>query len=82
MATSTPSRDNKLCSSVYKRKHKKTILLNDRELKALNNYCSQYKVKNQSKFLRDSVFYNIMKTWDDDYPTLWDKKVMAQLIQY
>ena len=65
-----------------KRTHKKTVTLNEREIAALNEYCKKYRVKNQSKFIRDAVFNNIFKTYSDDYPTLFDKKVMAALVQF
>lgn len=69
-------------SKHYKRKHKKTMLLNDKELAALNKYCNQYKVKNQSRLIRETLFTVILKNFEEDYPTLWNKKILAQLIEY
>ena len=62
-----------------KRKYRKAILLNDRELKALDNYCKRYKVKNQSKIIREALFKKILKHYDDDYPTLFSKQELASL---
>lgn len=66
-------------SPSLKRKYRKAILLNDRELKALDNYCKRYKVKNQSKIIRESLFKSILEHYDDDYPTLFSKQELASL---
>ena len=64
------------------RKHKKSVLLNDKEIAVLNQYCEKYKVKNRSKLIRESLFSSIMGTFEDDYPTLFDKRVLAGLEKY
>lgn len=63
-----------------KRNHKVITLLNDREMKAFEGYCKRYKIKNKSKVIRDMVFTTIFESYDRDYPTLFDKQVMADLI--
>lgn len=57
-----------------------TTMLNDAEYNAINKYCKKYKVQNRSKMIRDFVFSAILQTYDRDYPTLWDKQVMADLV--
>lgn len=57
-----------------------TTMLNDTEYNAINKYCKKYKVQNRSKMIRDFVFSAILQTYDRDYPTLWDKQVMADLV--
>ncbi len=64
------------------RKHKKSVLLNDKEIAVLTQYCERYKVKNKSKLIRESLFTSILETLEDDYPTLFDKRVLAGLERY
>jgi hypothetical protein len=56
-----------------KRKTKKTILLNNLEVQALEKYFKKYKVANQSKFIRETIMKVVLKKFSDDYPTLWDQ---------
>jgi len=53
------------------RVNKKTILFNNRELKAIENYCRKYRVNNRSKFMREAVITFILKKLDEDYPSLF-----------
>lgn len=67
---------------VYKRKHRKSILLTDKEISALEQYCQRYKVSNQSKIIREALFKSILTHYDEDYPTLFSKQELASLEQY
>ena len=53
------------------RQNKKTILFNNKELKAIESYCRKYKVNNRSKFMREAIISSILKKVDEDYPTLF-----------
>ena len=53
------------------RTNKKTILFNNRELKAIESYCEKYHIHNRSKFMRETIITCILKKFDDDYPTLF-----------
>ncbi|MCR5710459.1 MAG: hypothetical protein K6G79_08260 [Bacteroidales bacterium] len=53
------------------RKHRKTILFNERELSLISKYCDKYSITNKSAFIRDIVISHIMKQMDDDYPRLF-----------
>lgn len=55
-----------------KRIHRKSILFNKRELNAINHYCRKYKVKNRSKFMRETIIATILQKFDEDYPTLFE----------
>lgn len=55
-----------------KRIHQKSILFNSKELNAINHYCRKYKIKNQSKFMRETIIYTILKKFDEDYPSLFE----------
>ena len=53
------------------RVNKKSISFNNRELKAIDTYCSRYKIDNRSKFMREAIITSVLKKFDDDYPTLF-----------
>lgn len=55
-----------------KRSNRLTIMLNNREQRALNIYCQRFRVKNRSKFLRETVMTAILKRFDDELPSLWE----------
>jgi hypothetical protein len=63
-----------------KRSKSVTTLLNEREYSAIDKYCKRYKVRNRSKMIREFVFTAILQTYDRDYPTLWAKDVLADLV--
>jgi hypothetical protein len=50
-----------------------SLMLNDREMKALGIYCSRYRVKNKSEFLRETVMKAILKRFEEEHPTLWEE---------
>lgn len=56
-----------------KRIHRKSILFNTREIKAIEHYCKKYKIKNKSKFMREIIITSVLKKFDDDYPSLFEK---------
>jgi hypothetical protein len=62
-----------------KRTHKQIVLLNDYEAEAFEHYCKKYKVQNRSKVIREALFTQVLKTFDKDYPTLFDKEELASL---
>ena len=51
--------------------NKKSILFNNRELKAIESYCEKYCINNKSKFMREAILTSILKKFDEDYPTLF-----------
>ena len=57
-----------------KRIHRKTILFNKREIQAIDHYCKKYKINNKSKFMREMIISSILKKFDEDYPSLFEKK--------
>jgi len=54
------------------RKNRHSILFNNLEMKAIEAYCSKYKVENKSRFMRETIIIEILKKFDEDYPTLFD----------
>ncbi len=72
----------RVTQSIHKRKHRKTISLNDSELAALEHYCIRYGIKNQTAMMRETIFKQIIDKFQTDYPTLWSSKELAALEQF
>jgi hypothetical protein len=62
-----------------RRKHKQLILLNDYEIDALNRYCKKHKIVNKSKVIREALFTKVLRSFDDDYATLFGHEELARL---
>jgi hypothetical protein len=56
-----------------KRGNRFTVMLNDREMRALDIYCSRYRIRNRSEFFRETIMKAILKRFDDEHPTLWEE---------
>lgn len=65
--------------SSLKRSHRTAFLLNHKEKEALDLYCKKNKIRNKSKFMRETLLRTIMDHFLDDYPTLFDKKDMDKI---
>jgi hypothetical protein len=57
-----------------KRVYRKSILFNKREIQAIDHYCKKYKITNKSKFMREIIITSVLKKFDEDYPSLFEKK--------
>ena len=55
-----------------KRVNRKVIQFNNKELTAIEVYCSKYRVANKSQFMRETIIATILQKFSDDYPKLWD----------
>ncbi|MBO5849876.1 MAG: hypothetical protein J6S20_04345 [Paludibacteraceae bacterium] len=53
------------------RTHRMTFLLNDEEKKAFDRYVRKYRIKNQSRFLRELVMISVIRQLEEDHPTLF-----------
>jgi len=56
-----------------RRTNRLSLMLNNREMRALGIYCNRYRVKNKSEFLRETVMKAILKKFEDEHPTLWEE---------
>lgn len=54
------------------RTHRQMFMLNDEEERALNRYITKYKVRNKSKFIRETLMFAIIRQFENDHPTLFD----------
>lgn len=59
------------------RENPKVIRFNTRELSAINQYCEKFKVKNKAKFMREAIIGEVLKKFDENYPTLWEDEQMS-----
>jgi len=63
--------------SIYKedrlrRTNRLSLMLNNREMRALGIYCNRYRIKNKSEFLRETIMKAILKKFDEEHPSLWE----------
>jgi hypothetical protein len=56
-----------------KRNNRLSLMLNNREARALGIYCNRYRVRNKSEFLRETIMKAILKRFEDEHPTLWEE---------
>ena len=54
------------------RQNRLTVMLNDSEMRALDNYCERYNIRNRSNFVRTTLMKSILRRFDADSPTLFD----------
>ena len=55
-----------------RRTNRTSLLFNGREQEAINLYCEKYKIRNKSKFMREAIMSEILRQFDEDYPTLFE----------
>lgn len=55
-----------------RRTRRTSLLFNGREQEAIDLYCEKYKINNKSKFMREAIMTEILKRFDEDYPTLFE----------
>ena len=67
MADNRGKRDEKLL-----RNRPATLLFNQREKEAFDLYCQKYGITNKSKFIRETIMTEVLKRFDEDYPTLFE----------
>jgi hypothetical protein len=56
-----------------KRTNRLSLMLNNREMRALGIFCNRYRIKNKSEFLRETVMKAILKRFEEEHPTLWEE---------
>ena len=63
---------------LHPRIHKVTFMLNDEEYNAVKRYLAKYKIINKSRWYRETILYHILKTLEEDYPTLFNENEMRR----
>ncbi len=53
------------------RKNRQVIYLNDKEMAAINEYCSRFKVNTKSVFFRQAIIEKVLRELGTNPPTLF-----------
>ena len=53
------------------RSHRQVILLNEKEMAAIDEYCRLFKVSSKSAFLRQAIMERVLEGLDEKHPTLF-----------
>ncbi|MCQ2209756.1 MAG: ribbon-helix-helix domain-containing protein [Paludibacteraceae bacterium] len=53
-----------------------SITLNEKELRVIERFFKEYKIKNKSKFLRDTIIHTVWEKLEESAPTLFSKDEM------
>jgi hypothetical protein len=56
-----------------RRSNRLSLMMNNREMRALGIYCDRFRVKNKSEFLRETIMRAILKRFEEEHPTLWEE---------
>ena len=55
-----------------------SFLVNPEEKQMIENYLRKYKIRNRSRWMRETLVTFIIKNLDQDYPTLFDEQEMRR----
>ncbi|MDD6151473.1 MAG: hypothetical protein PUB45_03995 [Bacteroidales bacterium] len=53
------------------RKHRQTILFNQKEMEAIEEYCKIYKVSAKAPIMREAIMQHILNGLGEGHPTLF-----------
>lgn len=53
-------------------------MLNEEEHRTIDRYLSKYKIRNKSRWYRETIITHILKSLDEDYPTLFTENEMRR----
>lgn len=53
------------------RKNRKTVLFNDQEMAAINEYCRRFKVESRSALIRKATMERVLEALSSTHPTLF-----------
>lgn len=54
-----------------KRIHRKSILFNEQELSAIDEYCRRFKVSSRSALIRQATMSRVLEGLEENHPTLF-----------
>ena len=63
---------------VSTRAERYSFLVNPDEKQMIENYLRKYKIRNRSRWMRETLITFIIKNLDQDYPTLFDEQEMRR----
>lgn len=53
------------------RRHRQVIYLNDKEMSAIEHYCTKFKVRTRSVMFREAIMEKVLSELSDSHPTLF-----------
>jgi hypothetical protein len=53
------------------RTHRKSVLFNDNEIAAIDEYCRRFKVRSRSALIRQAVMERVLRGLEENHPTLF-----------
>lgn len=62
----------------HPRVYKVSFMLNEDEQKAIGRYLSRYKIENKSRWYRETILTHVIRTLEEDYPTLFNEHEMRR----
>lgn len=57
--------------AALRHRHRKTVLFNDREIAAIDEYCKVYKISSRSAMFRQAIMERVLEGLDELHPTLF-----------
>ena len=54
-----------------RRIHRKSVLFNDNEIAAIDEYCRRFKVRSRSALVRQAVMERVLRGLEENHPTLF-----------
>lgn len=63
---------------VSTRAERYSFLVNPDEKQMIENYLRKYKIRNRSRWMRETLMTFIIKNLDQDYPTLFNEQEMRR----
>ena len=63
---------------VSTRAERYSFLVNPEEKQMIENYLRKYKIRNRSRWMRETLITFIIKNLDQDYPTLFNEQEMRR----
>jgi hypothetical protein len=57
--------------AALRRRHRKTVLFNDREVAAIEEYCKVFGISSKSAMFRQAIMERVLEGLDEQHPTLF-----------
>ena len=55
-----------------RRKYRKSVLFNSREISMMEEYCRRFKIKSKSGLIREAVMQEVLKGLGENHPSLFE----------
>ena len=60
------------------RNERYSFLINSEEKQMIENYLRKYRIRNRSRWMRETLITFIIRNLDQDYPTLFNEQEMRR----